>query len=314
MRLLLFNPETEYALASGASFYTPPAVVENFRRANQLLPEKWALQGDIILVDDADCLGSDFYLVDWSMLGKLFVEFPDISIEPWGWNHALVRRLKDHGVPEDRLPSMEYIDRIRCLAHRRTTITLNHQWNMMVSADLCVDVPVELDSEDECMAFCQLHPRCWMKAPWSSSGRGVINTAADMNERQILQWCHGIIRRQGSVLAETAANKLADFATEWMLDGMNATFLGLSCFNTSNRGKYISNELRPQSELTSLFNKISSIDLNDVICLQRSALCKVLRGYSGPLGVDMIVENNGSIRPFVELNLRRTMGMHSILL
>ncbi len=52
MKLLLFNPETEYALASGASFYTPPASVEQLRHGLQLLPSSWAGADDYSLVDD----------------------------------------------------------------------------------------------------------------------------------------------------------------------------------------------------------------------------------------------------------------------
>ena len=310
MRLLIFNPETEYALASGASFYTPPAVVEALRKRSQLLPEKWASEGDIILVDDVCGLKSDFRLADWSMLGSIFDMNPDIKIDPWGWNHALRRKFLDHGVPPQYLPDIPTIDRIRLLAHRRTTIPLNEEWNRIVAnhADM-VEVPEELHSTDQCLSYLHSHPGCWMKAPWSSSGRGVINTAADMSEEQVRQWCHGIIRRQGSVLAETAAMRLADFATEWMIDSGNACFSGLSCFETSNRGKYISNDMRPQSQLTDTFNSLCRIDLEQVVAWQKEIICRHLSGYSGPLGIDMIVQTDGMLRPLVEVNLRRTMGM-----
>lgn len=312
MRLLYYNPETEYALASGASFYTPPAVVEAMRRANQLLPEKWAEPDDIILVDDVKELKSDFRIVDWSMLGKLFERKPDIEIEPWGWNKALVRRMLDNGVPRRNLPDEDRINLIRSLAHRRTTIALNKEWNERVGADHHVDVPVEIKREEECLAFLERNPGCWFKAPWSSSGRGVINTAADMTREQVRQWCHGIIRRQGSVIAETGAKRIADFATEWRINDGVATYLGLSSFNTSNRGKYISNAMASQAELTAKFNEQSCLTLDRVVEVQKLILEKRLKGYSGLLGVDMMIENDSKVRPFVEMNLRRTMGMLSI--
>ncbi|MDE6511395.1 MAG: hypothetical protein K2L00_04790, partial [Muribaculaceae bacterium] len=46
-----------------------------------------------------------------------------------------------------------------------------------------------------------------------------------------------------------------------------------------------------------------------VVSLQRIILQEVLKGYEGPCGVDMLIDCNGRLRPFVELNLRRTMGM-----
>lgn len=312
MRLLYFNPETEYALASGASFYTPPAVVASMRRANQLLPEKWAESDDIILVDDISSLSSDFKLVDWAMLEDVFVRYPDLEIEPWGWNKALVRKFIDHGVPLGNLPNEETISLIRTLAHRRTTIALNQEWNERVGADYHVEVPVEIKREEECIAFLKRNPGCWFKAPWSSSGRGIINTAADMTMEQVRQWCHGIIRRQGSVIGETGANRVADFATEWRMASGEAQYLCLSCFNTSNRGKYLSNETASEAELTAKFNQQSCLTLYKVVEFQKIILEKCLEGYSGLLGVDMMIENDSKVRPFVEMNLRRTMGMLSI--
>ncbi len=314
MKLLLFNPETEYALASGASFYTPPARVEKLRMANQLLPEAWAADGDVILVDNVHECTSKYKLVQWDMLGSLFKENPEIEIDPWGWNPALVRKLRDSGVPELSLPDKETIKAIRELAHRRTTILLNQKWNEMVGELMRVDVPVELMSEDECIGFLRSNPGCWMKAPWSSSGRGVINTAADMTEELVMQWCHGIIRRQGSVMGETGANRIADYATEWRIKDGVAIYLGLSSFSTSNRGKYIENFDIGQDEMAESFSRICKMKLEPVIKIQKSILENVVgKRYNGPLGVDMIVEADGRLRPFVEVNLRRTMGMVAII-
>lgn len=313
MKLLLFNPETEYALASGASFYTPPARVEKLRRERQLLPEAWAEEGDLILVDNAEEFSSRFRLVQWEDLEGVFSEMPEIIIEPWGWNQALVRKLKDYGVPESNLPARSDIDRIRELAHRHTTILLNSLWNENVEEKWKVDVPIEFTSIGDCMAYYRNNRGCWMKAPWSSSGRGVINTAADMTEELVEQWCRGIIRRQGSVMCETGAERVSDYATEWkMIDG-TACYLGLSSFFTSNRGKYIANESMSQDHLKEKFNSESGIPLDEVIRLQKDILEEVLTGYEGLFGVDMIIEKNGRLRPFVEVNLRRTMGMLHIM-
>lgn len=310
MKLLLFNPETEYALASGASFYTPPSRIDSMRRERQLLPEAWADPGDAILIDDDAVLTSDCRLVRWKDVGSFFTENPGAIVQPWGWNHALRKRLLLAGAPLSALPEEPFIDLVRNLAHRRTTSLLTEEWNLRTGMQ--VDVPTELFSEEECLEFLRSHPGCWMKAPWSSSGRGVINTAADMTEVLVGQWCRGIIRRQGSVIAETGADKMADFATEWKMEGEDLQYLGLSCFQTSRRGKYIANENLPQRDLACRFDAISSIPISRVVEIQKDVLKSVLAGYQGRLGVDMIVEADGALRPFTEVNLRRTMGMLSI--
>ena len=309
MRLLLFNPETEYALASGASFYTPPARVERLRKELQLMPEAWAEKDDFILVDDPSVLKSEFNLVSWNDLDLLFMRFPDLEVEPWGWNPALVRRLVDSGVPASRLPDAAAMELIRNLANRRITIRLNSLWNETVDSCGRVDIPVELTSIDSCMEFYNANPGCWMKAPWSSSGRGVINTGADMTRNQVEQWCRGTLRRQGSVMGETGAERIADFATEWRIKNGESLFLGISSFSTSRRGKYISNVDVSQKEMMSRFNDVSSMAIDNVVALQKAILQGALEGYDGLCGVDMLIEASGRLRPFVELNLRRTMGM-----
>ncbi|MDE6785873.1 MAG: hypothetical protein K2J46_02395, partial [Muribaculaceae bacterium] len=88
-----------------------------------------------------------------------------------------------------------------------------------------------------------------------------------------------------------------------------AEFLGLSSFSTSNRGKYISNHIMNQRDMADKFNSESELPLSLIADLQKTILQRVLEGYEGLFGVDMIVECNGKVRPFVEVNLRRTMGM-----
>lgn len=81
-------------------------------------------------------------------------------------------------------------------------------------------------------------------------------------------------------MAETAADKVADFATEWIIGCDGASFIGLSSFNTSNRGKYIFNDELPQSLLVSKFNSLCRIPLHEVLSLQSKIVVSVFEGYS----------------------------------
>ena len=141
----------------------------------------------------------------------------------------------------------------------------------------------------------------------------MINSAADMTDTLVEQWCRGMIRRQGSVMGETGAERIADFATEWNVAAGRIEFIGLSSFSTSNRGKYISNETIGQRAMKSRFDRLSTVKLDDLIMLQREILQNVLGGYEGLCGIDMLIERGGHLRPFVEINLRRTMGMLHII-
>ena len=110
-------------------------------------------------------------------------------------------------------------------------------------------------------------------------------------------------------MVEHAYNKVLDFATEWNIENGVATFLGVSVFHTSNRGKYQGNITGSQQYLMDVIMESAPRFGMDVINTQRSALQSVIGDkYNGPLGIDMMVCQEGDIHPCVEINLRHTMG------
>ena len=326
----IFNPDTDYALASGLDFYTPPASVVTMRRSMALLPADWALPGEALLLQDPpfdvaslrDLRVGDTPLPvyipsDEGSFSEAISGTPlpsQVHIEPWGWNRDLRRRLLAAGVSEECLPTPESLDRLRALSHRRTTIPFNRMIGLYDRsvAPLNLRTPVELCSDEEVMNWLAENPGGWLKAPWSSSGRGVLRTS-DLEERHIRPWARGIIRRQGSVMAEPGVDRLIDFATEWHCADGKARFLGLSLFETSPRGKYQANLHLPQHEIEERIKKGAPDWGAHIIEAQRRALETLIAPeYSGPLGIDMMVDTDGLIYPCVELNLRRTMGAISL--
>lgn len=310
-RLHIFNPETEYALAAGFVGYTPPAKIVALRRINALIPALYAHSGDgILLLDDTDPSTLAYFdrthnldliriqdRVDWS----------SYIAEPWGWNHSIAAWLSRHCPGIKGIPDISFLDSLRALAHRRTTIPI-----LKAMGYPEILLPREFHVVDEVMRHCDTHSPLFFKAPWSSSGRGIIRTDT-MSWEKVKQWVGGIIRSQGSVIAEPAYNKVLDFATEWDIRNGNATFLGVSVFEASSFGKYQRNFNKPQSELIQIINRTVSGFGQSMIDLQRHAIQSIIgTAYSGPLGIDMLADSEGSINPCVELNLRHTMG--SILL
>ena len=106
-------------------------------------------------------------------------------------------------------------------------------------------------------------------------------------------------------MVEPIYEKILDCATEWIMSGGKATFLGVSVFEASGRGKYHRNIKANQ---LSLWNMIGVLT-QQVIDKQRYALQSVIgTDYDGPVGIDMLLTSTGTLHPCVELNLRRTMG------
>lgn len=156
------------------------------------------------------------------------------------------------------------------------------------------------------------------KAPYSSSGRGLLwlpQGKLPQSERQILQ---GIINKQGHVSVEKALNKQIDFAMEFLSDGNgHIHFEGYSLFQTNAKGAYQGNILASQDYIDQvLTNKISSDLLDNV----KANLISILKEkfsylYEGCLGVDMFIylENNEyKLHPCVEINMRYNMGFLSV--
>ncbi len=327
MNLHIFNPETEYALASGSASYTPPKKVVEISQRMALLPALYAFPGDYILIRDRIsgfvsksrilekiCKTKDLNLCFSDNL-KEFSNIKNLKILPWGWNYDLKRWLIDRGMDENKLPSDSFIENLRHLAHRRTTIKFH---GLAVTSNISNEfIPIEITTVKEALEFRNKIGEVYFKAPWSSSGRGILYSK-ELTDIQIEQWIRGIIRDQGSVLAEKAHNRILDFGSEWIYDKGQAIFQGFSAFKVSPRGKYKFNQLGSYEHFVDKFMpdflkafslKYDKGQLIDIVFLQKKILEFIIgEKYDGPVGIDMFITDKGTINPCVEINFRNTMG------
>ena len=316
MTLHVFNPEHDLALASGLSNFTAPHAGRRLRADLGYLPALWAGADDCVLVEHvgqarqawgrlrARVGGRPCQFVDKSQLGRL-----DISrVEPWGWDLPLRSSLIRHGVSPGACASEAEIADIRQCSHRRMAVRVQERLRMVPS--------VEVSSVDEVATFFthSSSSPVVVKAPWSSSGRGVrfVDSAHFDHFRG---WIANVIRQQGSVMVEPYRPKVKDFGMEFEMqpDGM-ANYLGLSLFTTHN-GAYAGNVIASEDDKRDMISRyVPASSLDIVRAKVMDALREVLgRRYVGPLGVDMMIVSHPSvdgflIHPCVEINLRRTMG------
>ena len=316
--LFIFNPEHDFALAVGNGPYTPPAEIILLKKKLSLLPATYAADSDFILIPDdtsADFIDNSPYiklveeknlrLVDLRQISSNFKEINKII--PWGWDHNIRRMLLENGAPESLVPSEENIENIRRLSHRRTTIPFKETISQFLGEN--VKLPSkELFSIEEVEEYLKFHSPSFFKAPWSSSGRGIV-VSDHISRKGLLEWAHGMIRRQGSVIAEPAWKKSMDFATEWIVSDGQPVFLGFSVFEASSRGKYHGNIDGSQSDLHRMIIKGAPAMTLEVLEAQKFAIQKhISPHYNGPLGIDMLADTDGNINYCVEINLRLTMG------
>lgn len=314
MKLHIFNPDHDLALAANQKIFTAPHAGRLLRGDLSFIPALWADDGDLVLVDDIDnardkvrhlCGYENQDRVEFVtklQLQKIFADTMSVdSIHPWGWNLSLKEELRRIGCPDIMLPTDETMQKIRELSSR--------QW---ASAHLQSDVKFVSNLQDLILLVQQMQ-RAVVKAPWSSSGRGVRYLTAQMlQDPGFSRWAERIIEKQGGVTVEPYYNKVKDFGMEFeMLDG-KVHYLGLSLFDTV-KNAYTGNLLCSEEEKVEIMKKyISEVALlsarQKIIDIVEPALKE---NYNGPFGVDMMIAaKDGQLElvSCVELNLRRTMG------
>lgn len=310
--LHIFNPETDYALAVGRNQYTPPAKVARMRDNLAALPAIFAQPGDYIFMPNGGLRDTDYVslalqrniqCVEERQLASLAID----RVSPWGWNHTVRRMLIRRGVAERLLPAESDIDALRALAHRRTTIQMHR---LMQLPSGCVAMhPQEFADVASLSRWLKTQSDAYLKAPWSSSGRGVVRVSS-LSQSALMKWCGGIIASQGSVMAEPAIERRGDFATEWICAAGKAIFQSFSMFETDSNGHYAGNLSVDDCVLKQRIADMCSTNLQLVVGEQRRVLDMIISPYyEGPLGIDMLVDVSGRVDACVEINLRHTMGM-----
>lgn len=328
MTLHIFNPDHDLALAHHQPHFIAPRAARQLRHDLGFLPAAWAAAGDLVWVDDAAralCearrLGLDgivqFVATDRLPDVVAAVSPSALRIAPWGWNLTLCRQLAAAGVPHALLPSDAALAHMRHLSHRGWAAS--HLLPPLRALEGTTGQSWQIGRVEEAV---EMLPKCRsivLKAPWSSSGRGLRYVFDyEYGDRpgvsaHVAGWIANVVRRQGSAMVEPYYNKVMDFGMEFEAhaDG-TVEYLGLSLFDTVN-GAYVGNVL--DTEDRKLERLAAYLDTGLVARVQAQLLRMLptlLRGrYAGPFGIDMmVVQGSGGflLHPCVELNLRRTMG------
>lgn len=341
--LHIFNPEHDLALAFGGKYFTPPHAARELRTDMGFLPAVWAQDGDIVLVDDVEfavkaarrfagrCADVLYLSLEDLKRQAASSGFPTMTISPWGWDAALCQRLLAAGIPEGGLPTWERLAELRRLSGRGASVSLlaelRHQ---IASRELVGERYCATDEESLDRTMAALGT-CVLKAPWSSSGRGVRYVS--VGERQdvsVRGWASRILAQQGMIVVEPYYRKIRDFAMEFQIDESGRVeYLGLSLFHTQH-ATYTGNLLATEKDKRKILCEQVREALLDKVSSGIAAWVERNMGgvYTGPFGVDMMIVSGGAdvgadaskrrksgsgnggykLHPCVEINLRRTMG------
>ena len=127
MKVYLFNPGHDIALAAHQKYVTLPHAARQLQTDLAFLPALWATEESYILVEDKNHVKVPTYLKQYTSHVN-FIGFndlanhikEDIEFIPWGWDLALRQQLidKTQGLIEDFLPSEKQLEGIRNISGR----------------------------------------------------------------------------------------------------------------------------------------------------------------------------------------------------
>ncbi len=321
-KLYLFNPDNDLALANNDENYMSPKSAQLLETDLALLPI-WYADPDSYVLGKSHPNAS--YLEKMKSIFPItssLITFPeveklsDFKLSPWGWNKALLKRMRLLGCKDEALLSDSEVDNIRTLTHRSTGVKLLQA--IPKSTQLC-GFSFVLSHLDDLKSIASKLGHILLKAPYSGSGKG-LKWSKGAVDVATLNWCSRVIDNQESVIVEPVYNKVSDFAMEFYISAEHTIhFVGYSSFNTSINGAYIGNNLLSDD----LFEDELNYKYFEHQFMQRTRhvlapllLNTVSPHYTGPLGVDMMVckfedEPIFRLHPCVEINLRMNMGLVS---
>lgn len=324
MNIHYFNPGHETAVNNASPYYTPPANIAAMQEELSFLPAWYADREDKVLVDRKDEVYYSYLTEKFSTLAQPVSQneltlYRDANVSLWGVSPQAIRYFEELNKElEINLDIPEWSEEYKYLNSRlaaRDCLSELINSIPLLSQAVIPQFYTNLDNINRAVNASAY--QLLAKAPYSSSGRGLLwlpATGLTRTENQIL---HGILKKQGSVSIERVLDKQMDFAMEFMADGKgNIAFAGYSLFYTNAKGGYEANYIGSQESIIEQLSEKISLDLLDSV---KGKLINILSKklttlYNGCIGVDMLIyleDNEYKLHPCVEINMRYNMGFLS---
>jgi hypothetical protein len=328
-----FNPTCELAVANGSFSYQPPLLLQEMERDLSILPFAFCTENDFVLTENQPTLAfqqkmrmAGFALPQFCSLAEL-ESLPSNSfnaIYPWGWSpaaHFKLKNLKEKCFDKFReSPVFNWKDEHKLLFERSTSLDFlngllaNNPPDWFVKKEM---VGSKATSCEEVELLLRHHSPLVLKAPMSSSGRGIQiirNTKLNTSNKQ---WISGVLKQQSYLIAEPYLEKLIDLSFQFrVLPDSKIEYLGFSIFETNSNGQYRGTLIHPDlgkiapdenaSELMEMISATAEI-ISDA--LKKSNYANWHRGF---LGVDAMVfkhQKDLLMQPCIEINSRMNMGV-----
>ena len=281
-QIYIFNPEHDLCIANGDENFVPPRSAVGFAKENIDLSK---------------------YLVRPNKQHR--------HIIPWGWNHALKKRLINEGVDPTTIPSEEELQFIRTHSRREFALDVHSRLSSGDSQVISPDYRIVATNINEIESFVSANGSAVLKSPLSGSGKGIRFVREKLSESDE-GWCRKTIDKQGSVIVEGRFDIIMECAMLFECHHDGIDFIGYSLFESRN-GSYSRNILASNEDIEDI---IAGYIKRDTFTAIREDLMSILADtlvghYEGFLGVDQMICQDDSpvFIPVSEINLRMTMGL-----
>lgn len=316
-KLWVFNPDCEMAIANGSKYYMPPVHVVTMAEDLAVLPAFLGKSEDWVLVRHLPDPAFMVSVYEPLQLKAGYIQEAEVRTlgavkgEPWGWSPKMCHWLAERGMGEEwKTEQKEWYSRKKAREGLIRLFALIPDLEQEVIPEICYSIE-EIEQKMESGKYL-------VKAPWSSSGKGILGLEKPIAVKE-KERLHGILKRQGYVMLEKKLNKVLDFAMEFCAERQGVEFIGWSAFTTGQNGEYRGNFLGAQEHIEQLLaSKLGEEKLQSLKQELPAMIAGILPDYRGYLGIDMMIYSDYTgkyrVQPCLEINLRYTMGIVALML
>ncbi|SHJ89241.1 hypothetical protein SAMN05444280_1388 [Tangfeifania diversioriginum] len=337
--IYFFNPTCEYAVANGTTSWQPNRLLQKMEEDLGMLPLFFAKPHDIVLVKK---LPTEKFLQKLKMQGISLPRFVLLEealkyklngeklnrLMPWGWSpvaHKLLEPLKSScSVPFQHSPVFKWQPGDRELYSKKFGLQILRKTLPQLPPEKILPpsmLPEVVSNKREMETLIDRWGKLMVKAPWSSSGRGLQPITKTPVVPKVWEKLKGIVNDQGYAVAEPLLDKVMDMSLQFELKQGKVAFLGKRIFLTDKKGQYQGNFLKSKPADVSPEELQFARELPHLLkeplvkTIESSPLAK---NYEGFFGVDTLLfrDISGQLRvnPCLEINVRQNMGLLSLQL
>lgn len=338
--IFFFNPTCEFAIANNSPNWQPNKLLQKMEDDLSSLPLFFGKKEDFVVVNRTpsdDFISSlkqlgieptGFILKTEALADIDFINLPKNRLLPWGWSpamHKLFNPLKEscsdafkQSVIADWKPEHREFTSRKFASEILLNVLPTLKSHLTFSESF---IPKICTSQNDFETALKQWGEIMVKAPWSSSGRGLQPITKTPVHPKVWEKVLGIIKEQGFAIAEPFLKKVFDFSFQFEIKQGKVQFLGISKFSTNKKGQYEGNFLNGIPEIfeKQLLEFIETA-IDEILQPLTDTLenTKLTTFYEGVFGVDTLIftDNNNQLKinPCLEINLRHTMGLLSLKL